>query len=97
MRFATDGTNFAVNTNSLVGNTVGLSVDNGYAAVINAENNWWGDKLGPAACASCNGVNPGDSGTVDFTPWLTYQPQQSRCGMAFPWIMFIPAITGMGN
>jgi hypothetical protein len=92
MRFATAGTNFSVNTNSLVGNTVGLSVDTGYAAVINAENNWWGDKLGPAACASCNGVNPGDLGTVDFTPWLTYQPQKSRCGASFPWIMFMPAI-----
>jgi hypothetical protein len=97
MRFATDGTNFAVHENSLVNNTVGLSVDNGYTAVINAENNWWGDKLGPVACASCNGVNPGDSGSVDFTPWLTYQPQKFRCGQPFPWIMFIPAITGMGN
>jgi hypothetical protein len=96
MRFNTAGTNFAVHDNSIVGNHVGLLVDDGQTAVINAEKNWWGDKLGPAACASCNRVDPGDSGTVDFTPWLTSQPQKFSCGAAFPWILFIPAITGMG-
>lgn len=97
MRFNTAGTNFTVTFNSLVDNTVGLSVDNGKAAVINAENNWWGDEVGPVACASCNGVDPGDSGTVDFTPWLTYKPDKSSCSMSFPWPMFIPAFTGMGK
>lgn len=95
IRFNTDGTDFAVNSNSITGNTVGISVDNGQAAVIDAEDNWWGDKFGPAACATCNGVNPGDVGTVDYTPWLTYEPQKSRCGRPFPWVMFTPATTGM--
>jgi len=97
MRFNTAGTNFVVNFNSLVGNSVGLSVDDGNAAVINAEKNWWGDKLGPVACASCNGVDPGNAGTVDFTPWLTSQPDKDRCGLEFPWILFVPATTGMGT
>ena len=97
MRFLTDAIGITVLTNSIAGNTTnGLSVDNGFTAVINAEDNWWGDKLGPVACASCNGVNPGDMGTVDFDPWLTYQPQKSRCGVPFPWVMFVPATTGMG-
>lgn len=95
MRFNTAGTNFEVHSNSLVNNNVGLLVDTGMAAVINAEKNWWGDKLGPAACASCNEVDPGDSGTVDFDPWLLAQPENnSGCGAAFPWIMFMPAING---
>ena len=91
------GTDITVKTNSFVDNTVGLMVANGNATVINAERNWWGDVAGPVACASCNGVNPGDSGTVDYTPWLTYQPDKARCGKSFPWLMFVPAITGMGN
>jgi len=95
--FDTNGTNFAFNTNSLVGNSVGLKVYNGKTPVINAERNWWGDKAGPVACASCNGVDPGTSGTVDFTPWLTFQPDKARCGKPFQWLMFVPAITGMGN
>jgi len=96
IRFNTAGTHIVKN-NSLVNNTVGLSVDGGMAANVNAENNWWGDKLGPEACASCNGIDPGDSGTVDFIPWLTSQPQKSRCGTSFQWSLFLPAITGMGN
>lgn len=97
MRFNTAGTNLEVHSNSLVNNNVGLSVVDGMAAVIDAEKNWWGDPLGPVACASCNGVYPGDSGTVDYTPWLTSQPDITRCGGAFPWPLFLPAITGMGN
>ena len=96
IRFDTDGTNFPVNTNSLVNNNIGLSIGDGSHAVVDAKNNWWGDKLGPAACASCNGVNPGTTGTIDYTPWLSYQPQKSRCGLPFPWVMFAPATTGMG-
>jgi hypothetical protein len=96
IRFNTAGT-FIVKNNSLVNNTVGLSVDGGMAANVTAENNWWGDKLGPVACASCNGIDPGDSGTVAFTPWLTSQPLKSNCGATFPWPLFLPAITGMGN
>jgi hypothetical protein len=38
-----------------------------------------------------------DSGRVGFTPWLTFQPDKARCGKPFPWLMFVPAITGMGN
>ena len=94
MRFATDGTQFRVEHNSIVGNSVGLSIDTGDAAVVLAEKNWWGDKLGPVACASCNGVHPGDVGTVDFDPWLLSAPT-SQCG-SFPWPMFVPAITGAG-
>jgi|GEM_PF-2345175 hypothetical protein len=97
MHFDTAGTGFAVNYNSLVDNGIGLSVGNGYAAVINAEENWWGDKLGPAACASCNGVDPGDIGAVEFTPWLTDPSLKAYCGPSFPWLMFMPAITGMGK
>lgn len=96
MRFQTAGTGFAVNYNSVVNNTVGLTVDNTFAAVIDAENNWWGDPLGPTACAGCNGVNPGDSGTVDFDPWLPAASLEAYCD-AFPWPMFMPAITGMGK
>ena len=96
--FQTAGDKFTALNNSITGNgAFGLSVGSGYAAVINAESNWWGDKLGPAACASCNGVDPGDAGTVDFIPWLTYEPDKDRCGLGFPWIMFTPAITGMGT
>ncbi len=89
--FLSDGTFTAVN-NSLVDNGLGLKVEDGSTAAITAENNWWGDAAGPAACASCNGVDAG-GGTVDYTPWLTSQP---RCSWStFPWIMFMPAITGM--
>ena len=85
-----------VTNNSFVDNTTwGLSVDDGYTAVVNAENNWWGDKLGPGARASCNGVNPGTMGTVDYDPWLTHRPHPFRCGQPFPWILFTPATTGM--
>jgi Right handed beta helix region len=96
LRFDTEGKNFTVLNNAITGNTAfGLSVDDGNAAVINAEKNWWGDKLGPAACVSCNGVDPGDSGTVDFDPWLSAEPT-SQCAGAFSWPMFVPAITGAG-
>ena len=95
--FDTEATGVTVMKNSITGNTTsGLTVNDGFTAVVNAESNWWGDKLGPAACASCNGVNPGDMGTVDYMPFLTYEPQKSRCGVAFPWVMFAPATTGMG-
>lgn len=97
MVFDTDGTDFEVHTNSIVNNNVGLAVYKSSIAVVNAEDNWWGDKTGPASCASCNGVDAGTGGTVDYTPWLTYQPDRNRCGMPFPWLMFAPAITGMGR
>ena len=97
IRFSsTDGTDFAINNNSIVDNFVGLTIDDGDLAVIDAEKNWWGDKLGPSACATCNGVNPGTTGTIDYMPFLTYEPQKSRCGLPFPWVMFAPATTGMG-
>jgi len=96
LRFETDATGLMVSNNSFVDNaTWGLSVDDGYTAVVNAENNWWGDKLGPGACASCNGVNPGTMGTVDYDPWLLGRTQPFRCGKPFPWVMFAPATTGM--
>lgn len=83
--------------NAITGNTAfGLSVDNSNAALINAEKNWWGDKDGPVACASCNGVNLGDLGIVDFTPWLD-EPIKKNCGNYFPWPMFLPAITEAGK
>ena len=96
LRFETDATGLMVANNSFVGNTTwGLSVDDGHTAVVDAENNWWGDKLGPGACASCNGVNPGTMGTVDYDPWMVYRPDPLRCGQPFPWILYTPATTGM--
>lgn len=95
--FDTNSTNLLFNTNSLQDNATGLVVSGIKTAVVNAENNWWGDEAGPALCATCNGIDPGASGTVDYEPWLTAQPKKASCGRSFPWLMFMPPITGMGR
>jgi len=91
--FLSDGDFIAV-SNTLVDNGLGLKVEDSSFAVITAENNWWGDAAGPVACGSCNGVNAG-GGTVDYDPWLTSEPVSLCGGSAFPWNLFMPAITGM--
>ncbi|MGH2566815.1 MAG: right-handed parallel beta-helix repeat-containing protein, partial [Bacteroidota bacterium] len=58
--------NNSINYNNIIDNTqAGISNQNYYENEVNAENNWWGDALGPRA-KSVNGI----VGFVDFTPWL---------------------------
>ncbi len=90
--FISDG-NFTATYNSLLGNGLGIKIEDDSAATVMAEKNWWGDASGPVACASCNKINAG-AGTVDFDPWLTGAPR-SQCG-GFSWPMFMPAIGGAG-
>ena len=89
------GSGYAAECNTFAGNSAwGLAVNTGFAATVKAEYNWWGDGAGPTACAACNGVDAGDLGSVDFTPWLAITPDKaSRCQGGFPWPMFLPAIT----
>ncbi len=89
--FLSDG-NFSAQYNWLEDNVLGVKIDKNATATINAEKNWWGDPLGPVACATCNTIDAG-GGTVDYEPWLTSRP--ATCGGGFPWIMYTPAITGM--
>jgi len=91
--FLSDGAFTAVN-NTLIDNGLGLKIQDGSTAAVMAENNWWGDAAGPVACVSCNGFDAG-GGTVDYQPWLTSQPTSLCGGSAFPWNIFMPAITGM--
>ena len=59
-----------VNDSEISGNTT-FGINNTIAAVlVDAENNWWGDDVGPS------GVGPGTAGDpvsdyVDFDPWVT--------------------------
>ncbi len=63
-------TNVVAHFNNLAENTWGIQVrsDKPWASVVDAENNWWGDKSGPS------GVGPGTgdavSTNVDYDPWL---------------------------
>ncbi len=82
---------FTATHNAFVGNGKGLMITGGRTAVVSAEKNWWGDAAGPAACTSCNKIDPG-GGSVDYTPWLL-DISQMQCSR-FPWPMFIPAFTG---
>jgi len=41
-------------------------------AILNAENNWWGDCSGPRHPDNPDGTGDNVSGAVDFTPWLMY-------------------------
>ncbi len=55
--------------NRIVSNTNGI-VWNG-AALVNAENNWWGCNYGPGAGGTgCAGTANGITGNTDATPWL---------------------------
>lgn len=60
-------TSILAENNSLVGNTYGLR-SNVTAITVNAEDNWWGDPLGPRP------VGPGSGDAVsenaDYDPWL---------------------------
>lgn len=58
--------NVNVNFNNIVGNT-NYGVKNGWSGEVNAENNWWGDALGPGNEAGSTGDST--SGNVDYTPW----------------------------
>lgn len=95
LQFTSAGTNFAVSCNSFVNNSKwGLAVDNGHAANVKAEFNWWGDAAGPAACPACNKIDPGDLGIVTYTPWLMTTPDKASQCSDFYWPMFLPAIIG---
>jgi Periplasmic copper-binding protein (NosD) len=54
-------------TNTIKSNGLGANGEPG--TVVEAQNNWWGCKGGPAN-PPCNGVK----GTVAYTPWLTTKP-----------------------
>lgn len=41
-------------------------------AILNAENNWWGDRSGPDHPDNPSGTGDIVSGSVDFTPWLLF-------------------------
>ncbi len=90
--FNTDGT-MTVLYNSLISNGLGVQVDALTTATVEAIDNWWGDSLGPVACASCNKIDAG-GGTVNYTPWLS-GAARSACG-GFSWNMFLPALTAGG-
>ncbi len=82
--------------NSFIDNGLGIKIDAGASATVEAEKNWWGDAAGPAACATCNKIDAG-GGSVNYTPWLASKPTSQCGGYTFPWTMFMPAITGMQN
>ncbi len=41
-------------------------------ALLNAENNWWGDATGPKHSGNPGGLGDPISGNVDYSPWLSY-------------------------
>jgi hypothetical protein len=54
--------------NAIASDTAGAVGEAG--TVVNAQNNWWGCKLGPNAGGKCQTA----TGTVSFTPFLTSRP-----------------------
>ncbi len=65
------GVGNTINNNNISGN-VAFGIDNGDEAVVDAENNWWGDASGPYVSTNTGGT--GDQVTtaiVDYRPWLT--------------------------
>ena len=42
------------------------------SAILNAENNWWGDASGPQHSGNPGGLGDPISGNVDYSPWLLY-------------------------
>jgi len=65
---AVDATTVTVNNNNITGNSPN-GVTNKAAALLNAENNWWGAADGPSGAGS--GSGDAVSTNVDFDPWLT--------------------------
>ncbi|GAB4531875.1 MAG: hypothetical protein Kow0063_11710 [Anaerolineae bacterium] len=68
---AVDAASVTVNYNNITNNSVN-GVTNKAAALLNAENNWWGAADGPSGAGSGSGDSV--STNVDFDPWLT-EPQ----------------------
>jgi hypothetical protein len=80
------GATVEVHRNNIMGNSV-MGAENGAGALIDAENNWWGDASGPLDTTGTNEVPPctadptteknadgtGDkvSDNVDYCPWAT--------------------------
>jgi len=62
--------NIQIHNSNLTGNS--LAVENQDSGiVIDATNNWWGDKTGPQHATNPSGTGDPVSNYVKFTPWLT--------------------------
>jgi len=68
-----DVTTWTVTNNNLSGNT-SYGISNGGTGTLDAENNWWGDVLGPGNETGSSGDKV--VGNVDYTPWLKMQQPQ---------------------
>jgi len=98
-----------VNNSSIYGNTSYGIYSSFHPAVVNAENNWWGDASGPAPYGSGNGINyrTYTCGTppatcydyeyyVDANPWVG---QTAYYGQTIFWNAYVadPVNTATGN
>ena len=65
-----DASNVVIHTNCIAGNAE-FGVNNEAAAIVDAEDNWWGDPSGPHH-PTANPAGTGDaiSDNVDFDPWI---------------------------
>jgi pimeloyl-ACP methyl ester carboxylesterase len=75
------GANVEIKNSIISGNhTYGVyNIPVGYAPVIEAINNWWGDKSGPFnADTNASGTANQVSSNVDFSPWLKRDPNNTR-------------------
>jgi hypothetical protein len=58
-----------INNNNIKGNSV-WGVRNTHSAMLDAEDNWWGDDSGPHHSSNPTGTGNPVSDNVDFTPWI---------------------------
>gem|GEM_PF-1415760 len=65
-------TGTAIHDNNFVGNGGGLVWEGAAFSILDAENDWWGEALGPHAPGNPGGTGDPISGNVDYTPWLLH-------------------------
>jgi hypothetical protein len=78
--------NFVNNHAGVIVSTAGSSPQ-GYAGILDAEQNWWGNSSGPSGA----GPGSGDSVStgVDFSPWLTAPSPSAPAVAPVPPVQFI--------
>jgi len=63
-----NGSQPEVHWNTIIGNTVAGMENMDGAVVVNAENNWWGDRSGPGGSGPGTGESVSDF--IDYEPWI---------------------------